>query len=230
MSSLSSPVEKVPASFKHWHYSCCFEGMDQTIENHYSRIDVDENRDGLGAFALFLERKEADLAVSALQRNGFAGEDISLLAPQRSGTHDFVYHQPQSLLRGALIGGVVGLFLAGFLGFLFSSRQVITSGAFDPLHAQSPLLTAVVFALIGTVTGVAFGLLAGIGSTKSAAKRYGFYLKEGGIVLVVHLKNAEERSLAERVLDKTKGQDISVLEESKIWSTIIPEKNRLVFH
>lgn len=204
--------------------------MDQTIENTYSPVDVNADREGLGAFALYLERKEAELAVSALQRNGFSAADISLLAPQRSGSHDFVYHQPPSLLKGALIGGPVGLFLAGFVGFLFGSRQVSTAGGFDPLHAQSPVLTVIVFSLIGLVAGVAFGILAGIGSPKSAAKRYGFYLKEGGIVLVVHLKNAAEKALVGRILEKTKGQDISVLEESKIWSTIIPEKNRLIFH
>ena len=204
--------------------------MDQTIENTYSPVDVNADREGLGAFALYLERNEAELAVSALQRNGFSAADISLLAPQRSGSHDFVYHQPPSLLKGALIGGFVGLFLAGFVGFLFGSRQVSTAGGFDPLHAQSPVLTVIVFSLIGLVAGVAFGILAGIGSPKSAAKRYGFYLKEGGIVLVVHLKNAAEKALVGRILEKTKGQDISVLEESKIWSTIIPEKNRLIFH
>ena len=204
--------------------------MDQTIENTYSPVDVNADREGLGAFALYLERNEAERAVSALQRNGFSAADISLLAPQRSGSHDFVYHQPPSLLKGALIGGFVGLFLAGFVGFLFGSRQVSTAGGFDPLHAQSPVLTVIVFSLIGLVAGVAFGILAGIGSPKSAAKRYGFYLKEGGIVLVVHLKNAAEKALVGRILEKTKGQDISVLEESKIWSTIIPEKNRLIFH
>ena len=204
--------------------------MDHTIENSYSPVDIDADREGLGAFALYLEKKEAELAVSALQKNGFAASDISLLAPQRSGSHDFAYQLPSSLLMGAGIGGVVGLLLAGFVGYLFSSREVITAGAFDPLHGSSPLMTVLVFSLIGLVAGVAFGLLAGIGSPKSAAKRYGFYLKEGGIVLVVHLKNAAEKALVGKILRRTKGQDISVLEESKIWSTIIPEKNRLVFH
>ena len=186
--------------------------MDHLIENSYAPVDIESEKEGVAAFALFVNRKEADLAVAALQRNGYAPADISLLAPQQSGHHDFVYHQPPSLLMGSSIGGLFGLMLLGFAGLLFGQT-----------------MTALVFSLIGLIVGAGIGVLVGIGTPKSAAKRYGFYLKEGGIVLVVHLKNESEKDSVHRILEKTRGQDINVLDESKIWSTIIPEKKRLVF-
>lgn len=204
--------------------------METMIHNTFAPVDLENQKEGLGAFALYLTHKEAELAVNALERNGFSPGDISLLAPQRSGSHDFVYHQPPSFLMGAAIGGLLGLILLGFVGFLFGSREVVNMSGISPFQVKSPLMLTLVFSLIGLALGSVCGVLVGIGSPKSAAKRYGFYLKEGGIVLVVHLKNAAEKLLVGRIFEKTKGQDINVLEESKIWSTIIPEKNRLVFH
>ena len=202
--------------------------MEHIIENKFAPVDVDTEKEGLGAFALYMNLKEAELAVGALERNGFSQSDISMLAPQKSGSHDFVYHQPPSLLMGALIGAIVGLVILGSVGFLFGLREVaLTSPGLGP---ESTLMTTVVFSLMGVVLGAACGVLVGIGSPKSAAKRYGFYLKEGGIVLVVHLKDAAEKLLVGRILEKTRGQDINVLEEAQIWSTIIPEKKRLVYH
>ena len=180
----------------------------------------------LSAFGLYTNSQEIEKAIDRLEKNGFARDDISMLAPERSGRHDFVYEQETSLKEGALIGAVAGILILGFAGFLWGM-----SGRAGMTDAMLPfwLISTSAGALLGLLFGAAAGTLIGIGTPKSVAKRYGFYLKEGGTVLTVHLKNKDERKRARQILQTTNAQDISVLKDSKIWSTIVPEKKKLVY-
>lgn len=204
-----------------------------SIENSFVHIDTDQPNQELGMFALFLRKSDAYTAIRTLEKNGVTSEDISLLAPQKGGTHDFVYSQTNSLIQGALIGGAMGGILIGLVGLFFGTKGLVTSPSIDFTNTVAGIglypISAAVTSILGLIFGAASGVLVGIGSPKSAAKRYGFYLKEGGIVLVVHLKNKADRLLISRILEKNRGQDINILEQSKIWNTIIPEKNKLVY-
>ncbi len=175
-------------------------------------------------FAMFLNIVDAKAAIAALKKNGYAAEDITLLSPERSGTRDFVYQQSTEIKMGVLIGAIVGFFLLGIAG--------IFVGASDPfeLGLSSWIVASVVGAVTGLVVGAAAGALVGIGTPKPAAKRYGFYLKEGGVVVMMHLRNEEDQNDAHNVLINAGGQDVTILEESQVWSTIIPEKKKLIFH
>lgn len=208
------------------------------IENLFAPIKMDlfqEGEESFGMFALYLKKEEASVAVRLLERNGFKSDDISLLAPVQNGPRNFVYDQANSLFRGAVIGAVVGAVTLGLIGLFIGSSGLLPSTVVLGTHLKaiegdfSPVAAAVL-AGIGLVLGAAAGVLVGIGSPKSAARRYGFYLKEGGIVLVVHLRKESDRLLVSRILEQTRGQDINILDESKIWSTIIPEKRKLVYN
>jgi hypothetical protein len=205
--------------------------MEYLIENSFAPVNLDSSNKSIGTFALYTNRKDADLAVTALTHNGFEPSDISLLAPNKSGSRDFVYRQSSSVSQGAFIGAALGFILLGVLGFLFGTQDLAqgsTGVNIQGWHVSSAL-TTLAGALVGLIYGAVCGALVGAGSPKSAAKRYGFYLKEGGIVLVAHLKNEADSLVASSILEKTQGQDINILDESQIWSTIIPEKKRLVF-
>jgi len=203
------------------------------IENSFAPINPDaksEEDENFGMFALYLKRNDADLAIRLLERNGFKPEDISLLAPQRNGARNFVYDQKYSLIQGAVIGAFIGAVLLGLAGLFFGAKGLFTTNpGYNNFGVGFAPITAAVAASIGLVLGAASGVLVGIGSPKSAAKRYGFYLKEGGIVLVVHLKDQADQLVVSRILEKTRGQDINILDQSKIWSIIIPEKKKLVY-
>ncbi len=181
----------------------------------------------LAAFGLYINKKEAEWAIGRLEKNGFPREDISMLAPQRFGKRDFVYEQKTSIQDGAVIGSVVGFLILGFAGFLWgmSGRSVMTENIVPFWFVSTG-----VGCMIGLLFGAAAGALVGIGTPQSAAKRYGFYLKEGGIVLSVHLKNETDRKLASQILQTTHAQDISELKETEIWSKIIPEKKKLIYN
>jgi hypothetical protein len=163
------------------------------IENSFAPINPDsttpEGEENFGMFALYLKRNDADMAVKLLERNGFKPEDISLLAPQRNGARNFVYDQKNSLIQGAVIGAFIGAVVLGLAGLFFGAKGMFTTyPASSSLGLGFSPVSAAVAATIGMVLGAASGVLVGIGSPKSAAKRYGFYLKEGGIFLVVNLK------------------------------------------
>ena len=147
-----------------------------TIENSFAPIDTESRKESLGMFALYLQKIEAEAAAKSLEQNGFALNDISLLAPLKSGGRNFVYNQSYSLIQGALVGAAIGAISFGFFGlFLGTNGLAVTANNFNPHGIEFSPFSAFMSAIIGVVIGAAAGVLVGIGSPKSAAKRYGFY-------------------------------------------------------
>jgi hypothetical protein len=181
--------------------------MQTENQNKISKINE-------SAFGLYTNSQEAEKAIEGLEKNGFARDNISRLAPERSGHHNFVYEQETSLKEGALIGAVAGILILGFAGFLWGM-----SGRAGMTDTMLPfwLISTSAGILLGLLFGTAAGALIGIGMPQTVAKRYGFYLKEGGTVLTVHLKNKDERKRARQILQTTNAQDISFLKDAKIW-------------
>lgn len=197
---------------------------EPTIENQHEIQDTEKNEKA--AFGLYITRREADWAVRRLEKNGFNREDISILAPQAYGHRNFVYEQRTNIREGALIGALAGFFILGLVGFIwgFGDRRVTEN--LLPFW----FLTTGLGCFLGLLFGAASGALAGIGMPKSAAKRYGFYLKEGGIILSVQVRNEKDRARVNQILESTRAQDIAELKESEIWRTIVPEKKKLIFN
>lgn len=196
------------------------------------KVDAKIEAQHLATYGMFLDHRSATVAVHALKKNGFSEKDISLIAPQKNGQRDFVYQQRTSIREGSIIGATLGFFILGFVGFLIGLNVVseTQTGFVDSRGFPTWLLTSLIGAAIGIVVGAASGALVGIGTPRSAAKRYGFYLKEGGIMLTVSLHSEADRLRANHILEKTGAQDISILDESNTWSTVVPEKQKLSFN
>ncbi len=175
-------------------------------------------------FAMFLKSSEARKGVRGLRRHGFKSADIHMLTPDKQGSRDFVYHQESNVLTGVLVGAAVGFVLLGLTGILVGGNDRIQMGT------SSWIFTSAMASLGGLLFGAAAGALVGIGIPKPAVRRYKFYLHEGGIVVMMHLLNEEDKGEAHAVLEKAGGQDISVLEETHAWSIVLPEKEKLTFH
>lgn len=190
----------------------------------YGQLKSDMPKKNVAIFAMFLNQKSAKAAIKSLKSDGFSSEDIFMLVPNKSGSRDFVYHQATDLKTGAMIGAAVGFLLLGLVGLIV--------GSYDPFQQgmSSWIIDLTIGAITGLVVGAATGALVGIGIPKSAIKRYRFYLKEGGVVVMMHLKNEEDGAEAHHILEKSEGQDITVLEESQVWSNPNPENKRPTFH
>ncbi|MBC7420258.1 MAG: hypothetical protein H7328_05970 [Bdellovibrio sp.] len=211
----------------------------QTELNNIIESSNDENlfsnttNQPMAAFGMFIHHYDAQKAISRLEKNGFARDDISILAPQKSGRRDFVQQQKTSLKAGAVIGAVIGFFVLGFLGLVLGLG---TFTQFLPINqtntttsTPSWVLSSIIGAIIGVIYGAASGALVGIGTPRSAAKRYGFYLKEGAIMLSVNLHSEGDRARVNNILEQSSAQDISELNVSEIWKTIVPEKKKLIY-
>lgn len=185
---------------------------------------------------LYLTRKKVLKAKEALIQFGFPIRDVAVLSPNRThqGHRDFVYGQRTNIISGAVLGGTVGLFALGTLAFLTSlNNPVVDLNSFNQQAAimnfnPGWLLTTLIGLFLGLLLGAACGALVGIGTPKSASKRYGFYLTEGGYVLTVHVDTKEQERLAMSTLESTGAQDVSILKESEVWETVLPEKRKLL--
>lgn len=174
--------------------------------------------------AMFLTRKQARDAIKSLRFHNYKDSDITLLKPERKAQHDYVYRQLTRIKTGVLLGGVLGFAITGFAGFVI--------GLYDPFSfgINSRLYYTLGGMILGLIFGLGGGALIGAGVPESAAKRYGFYLKEGGLVVMVHLKSEAEGVEVNSLLEKAGGQDIVILEESQVWSSVMPDKKKMMFH
>ena len=147
-----------------------------------------------------------------------------MLAPDKHGRRDFVYHLERNVLTGVLVGAAVGFILLGLVGVLVGGNERIQLGI------SSWIFTSGMASLGGLLFGAAAGALVGIGIPKPAVRRYQFYLREGGIVVMMHLRGEADKVEAHSVLESVGGQDIAVLEETHAWSVVLSENEKLTFH
>jgi hypothetical protein len=182
--------------------------------SHEENWDLNQN---LSLFALYIKYNDLKNAVTALKKNGFLSSEIRSFKSSHYGQGDFVYRQATSLLPGAMIGALLGLLVIESFSLLTNTDQTpLRSHYFTLLGVKSQSLIVFFRILFGIFFGAICGALVGIGCPRSPAKRYAFYLKQGGHVLGVHVKNSDVSALAVRIIQKTNGQDMNVLKEQKM--------------
>lgn len=158
---------------------------------------------------------QAEVIVSRLKDEGFSNNDISVLYPDKSGTHDFAHEKsskaPESAITGVGTGGVIG----GVLGWLagIGSLAIPGLGAFI---AAGPILAALSGAAIGAAAGGLAGALIGMGIPEYEAKRYEGKIREGNILLSVHCEDSDRKERAEEIFDDCDAEDISSSRESGV--------------
>ncbi len=164
---------------------------------------------------LVTSRMVAEQVVSQLQRSGFAGNDISVLFPDDRGTKDFAHEQhtkaPEGAATGAGAGGVVG----GTLGLLAGIGALAIPGV-GPLIAAGPIMAALSGAAAGAIVGGLSGALIGLGIPEIEAKQYEGKLKEGNILLSVHVDNNAERDRAKDLLKEYGAYDIVTVDHARV--------------
>lgn len=171
---------------------------------------------------MFSTRVSAQKTIDALVTNGFQATDIHILARKNDGEHNFVHSLPMNTRFGAVIGALVGMVLLALIGFFIgmNSTRGVQVGEYV-LQNQSGLPTLLISTLtgafIGLVLGAASGALAGNGVPKVISNRYGFYLKEGGLLLAVHIDTHDENKKATDILKASGAQDVCGMYDGEIW-------------
>ena len=160
------------------------------------------------AFCLCHDDKQASFLVDQLKNSGFSSDDISVILPDRSGTRDFAHEKHTKAPEGATTGAVGGGVLGGVLGWLVGAGTLAIPGL-GPLIAAGPIVAALSSAAVGASAGGVIGALVGMGIPEYEARRYEGKIREGHILLSVHLDSSEETARAKDIFRRSGATDIS---------------------
>ena len=166
---------------------------------------------------LATSRAMANTVVERLSAANFSSDDISVLMPDKTGTRDFAHEKntkaPEGVASGAATGGALG----GALGLLAGIGALAIPGI-GPLIAAGPLFAALSGAAAGAAVGGVAGGLIGLGIPEYEAKRYEGKVREGNILISVHVENSDEGDRAERIFEGAGMEDISNTSETSVPS------------
>lgn len=156
----------------------------------------------------------AEDAVLQLQKAGVAPGEISALFPDQRGSHDFALEHHTKAPEGALTGVGVGGVLGGTLGALAGIGALAIPGV-GPLIAAGPILATLSGAAAGATVGGVAGALVGLGVPEFEAKQYEGKLKEGNILLSVHVGDRKAEHEAREVLQRAGASKVVSTSEAR---------------
>ncbi len=159
-------------------------------------------------FCIAATNKQAEEIVDQLRTSGFQSDDISVLFPDRLGSHDFAHINNTKTPEGIATGVGAGVAVGGALGWLAGIGAIAIPGI-GPMIAAGPILAALSGAAIGGTLGGVGGALIGMGIPEYEAKRYEGKIKDGNILISVHTENSEEAEVAKRVFKDAGAADIA---------------------
>lgn len=163
-------------------------------------------------FGIYKSKIAAEDGVSALKNNGFRMSDISVLLPKESGSQEFVHTKGSKAPEGASAGAGTGAVLGGVFGLLVGAGALAIPG-FGPFIAAGPIMAALAGIGVGGTVGILGGALVGYGIPEYEAKRYEGRIKEGGVLLSVHVDDSDWATKAKRTLESTGAEDIAMSTE-----------------
>lgn len=155
--------------------------------------------------AVFPEASQANAAVDALQRAGFASSDISFLTSD-SKRDSFAVKTGSKVGEGAAIGAGVGGALAA-LAVGLTAVGVVASGGIG-LVAAGPIVAALTGAGAGGALGGLAGGLIGLGIPEHEAKYYEGEVGKGGILVGVKAEG-DRRTVAKEIFEQYRAETIS---------------------
>lgn len=161
---------------------------------------------------LFRDRESAERAYGSLQGRGYGQDDVNLVMSDETRQRHFaVDDRPTELgskaLEGAGTGGVIGGAVGATLGAIAAIGTTLALPGLGLLIA-GPIAAGLAGAGAGGATGTLIGALIGAGIPEETVKRYEQGLKEGGIVMGVNPRTAEDAEYFENDWRKNRGEDV----------------------
>lgn len=152
--------------------------------------------------------EQAEAIVFDLKSAGFTSDDISALLPDKRGTKDFAHEHNTKAPEGATTGGVAGLGVGAAVGWLAGIGALAIPGV-GPFIAAGPIMAALGGAAVGTAAGGIIGALVGMGIPEFEAKRYDAKVREGNVLISVHVEDSKQKDAAKDIFKKNNADDIS---------------------
>ena len=166
-------------------------------------------------FGIFKTRSQLENCVDQLKMQGFRNADISVLMSDKSETKDFAHEKGTKAPEGATIGAGTGAVLGGTLGWLVGAGIIATVPALGPLVAAGPIMSTLAGLGVGGAVGGLGGALVGIGIPEYEAKRYEGYVKDGGILISIHVDDNNWAEKAKDILEQCGAEDVSKTSEAQ---------------
>ncbi|MEI6561949.1 MAG: DUF3341 domain-containing protein [Verrucomicrobiota bacterium] len=166
-------------------------------------------------FGILQTREQAEGVVERLKNAGFVSSDISMLFPDTTGSHDFAHEHATKAPEGTAAGGTTGFVVGGILGWLAGIGSLAIPGV-GPFIAAGPIMAALSGAAVGTAIGGIAGALIGMGIPEYEARRYESKIKEGNILVSVHLETSEMTERAKDILKACGAEDIATGSEMAV--------------
>ncbi|WP_164851271.1 hypothetical protein [Larkinella soli] len=149
--------------------------------------------------AIFNDRNSAEQAYNSLVQHGFSDKDINLVMSNDTRDRNFADRheagEDTDLGNKAMEKAGVGSAIGGTVGAIASAIAAIGTSLVIPglgLVVAGPVAAALAGAGAGGLTGGLIGALVGSGIPKEHAEAYERGIKEGGIVIGVHARSAED--------------------------------------
>lgn len=187
-------------------------------------------------FALVTTEAQAQRVVDSLLASGFSNSDISILYPDRNKTKIDTNAQGQAVYKdspvdrnttakrdisiekktkapeGGVAGATTGGILGGSLGLLAGIGALAIPGL-GPFIAAGPIIAALSGSAVGGSVGLLVGALIGSGIPKYAAEKYEAGLKQGNILISVHVDSEDELDEAKEIFRREDAKDIAATSE-----------------
>lgn len=147
---------------------------------------------------LFQDKASAEAALTALEKNGYRKEEISVAmtgedkGPQGFGIREAT-HAPEGAAWGGLFGGLGGALIAWFMVI-----GTLPSAGLDMAAAGALLGTLAGFGA-GAIAGGLIGGLVGLGIPKDEIDLYRDYPKLGHMLIAVKTKGLSEAKIVDNI-------------------------------
>ena len=188
------------------------DGVQNTADSAAHAVTGEPYRDGSTMSGMFRDRSSAEKAYTALHSRGYGKDDVNLLmSDETRKTHfgDDTVHSDlgDKAMEGAGVGSAIG----GTAGAIIGAIAAIGTSVALPglgLIIAGPLAAALAGAGAGGLTGGLVGALVGSGIPEEHAAEYESGIKDGGIVMGVKPRNAEDAKYFEDEFRRNNGDKI----------------------
>ncbi|MEJ7666276.1 MAG: hypothetical protein WKG07_45565 [Hymenobacter sp.] len=180
------------------------DAVQNTTDRAAHAVTGEPYREGSTTSGMFRDRQSAERAYQSMHDRGYGKDDVNLLmSDDTRKTHfgDDTAHTElgDKAMEGAGVGSAIG----GTAGAIIGAIAAIGTSVALPglgLIIAGPLAAALAGAGAGGLTGGLVGALVGSGIPEEHAAEYEQGINDGGIVMGVKPRNAEDAQLLRRAV------------------------------
>ena len=188
------------------------DGIQNTADSAAHAVAGESYRDGSTMSGMFRDRNSAEKAYESLHSRGYSNDDVNvMMSDETRKTHfgDDTAHTElgDKAMEGAGVGSAIG----GTAGAIIGAIAAIGTSVALPglgLIIAGPLAAALAGAGAGGLTGGLVGALVGSGIPEEHAAEYESGIKDGGIVMGVKPRNADDAKYFEDEFRRHNGDKI----------------------